>query len=77
ANPNWMSGGFENVGGVILTYNRLCIIALSLLVLGLVVMILRKTQFGLEMRAVTQNRGMARSMGIDSSRVDAMTFGLG
>ena len=76
-NPAWMSGGVEIVGGVILTYNRLCIIAFSLIVLGLVVLILRKTHFGLEMRAVTQNRGMARSMGIDSSRVDALTFGLG
>lgn len=77
ANPNWMSGGVEIIGGVILTYNRLCIIAFCLIVLGLVVLVLRKTHFGLEMRAVTQNRGMARSMGIDSSRVDALTFGLG
>ena len=77
ANPNWMSGGFEIIGGVVLTYNRLCIIAFCLIVLGLVVLILRKTHFGLEMRAVTQNRRMARSMGIDSSRVDALTFGLG
>jgi urea transport system permease protein len=77
ANPNWMSGGVEIIGGVILTYNRLCIIAFCLIVLGLVLLVLRKTHFGLEMRAVTQNRGMARSMGIDSSRVDALTFGLG
>ena len=77
ANPDWMSGGVEVIGGVILTYNRLCIIAFSLIVLGLVVVILRRTHFGLEMRAVTQNRGMARSMGIDSSRVDMLTFGLG
>mgnify|MGYP003673678399 CR=1 FL=1 len=76
-NPNWMSGGIEIIGGVILTYNRLCIIAFSLIVLGLVLLVLRRTHFGLEMRAVTQNRGMARSMGIDSSRVDALTFGLG
>jgi urea transport system permease protein len=77
ANPNWMSGGVEIIGGVILTYNRLCIIAFCLIVLGLVLLVLRKTHFGLEMRAVTQNRSMARSMGIDSSRVDALTFGLG
>ncbi|MCB9930374.1 MAG: urea ABC transporter permease subunit UrtB [Alphaproteobacteria bacterium] len=77
ANPNWMSGGVEIIGGVVLTYNRLCIIAFCLIVLGLVVLVLRKTHFGLEMRAVTQNRRMARSMGIDSSRVDALTFGLG
>ena len=77
ANPNWMSGGFEIIGGVVLTYNRLCIIVFCLIVLSLVLLVLRKTHFGLEMRAVTQNRGMARTMGIDSSRVDALTFGLG
>ena len=77
ANPHWMSGGVEVIGGVILTYNRICIIGFSLVVLGLVVVVLRRTHFGLEMRAVTQNRGMARTMGIDSSRVDALTFGLG
>jgi urea transport system permease protein len=77
ANPNWMSGGFEFIGGVVLTYNRLCIIVFCLIVLALVLLVLRKTHFGLEMRAVTQNRGMARTMGIDSSRVDALTFGLG
>ena len=32
---------------------------------------------GCEMRAVTQNRRMAASMGIRTSRVDALTFGLG
>ncbi len=77
ANPNWMSGGFEIIGGVVLTYNRLCIIVFCLIVLSLVLLVLRKTHFGLEMRAVTQNRSMARTMGIDSSRVDALTFGLG
>jgi urea transport system permease protein len=77
ANPNWMSGGFEFIGGVVLTYNRLCIIVFCLIVLALVLLVLRKTHFGLEMRAVTQNRGMARTMGIDSARVAALTFGLG
>ena len=38
---------------------------------------LRFTALGLEMRAVTQNRRMAASMGIATSRVDALTFGLG
>ena len=38
---------------------------------------LRRTRLGLEIRAVAQNRGMARSMGIRSEWVDAATFGLG
>jgi len=75
--PSWMSGAFETAGGLVLTYNRIWIIVFSLLVLGLIALLLRKTAFGLQMRAVTQNRRMAASMGIRTGRVDALTFGLG
>ena len=76
-NPEWMSGGIELVGGVVLTYNRIWIIVFSLLVLGALVLVLRYTAFGLQMRAVTQNRRMASTMGIRTNWVDALTFGLG
>ncbi len=77
ANPAWMTGGFEIVGGAVLTYNRLVIIAFCLAVLAAVAAILRYSRFGLEMRAVTQNRRMAASMGVHTGRVDALTFALG
>jgi urea transport system permease protein len=77
ANPSWMSGGFEVFGGVFLTWNRLIIIVFCLAVLGAVALILRFTRFGLEMRAVTQSRSTAATMGINTARVDALTFGLG
>ncbi len=76
-NPSWMSGYIELTGGVVLTYNRIWIIVFSLLVLGGLALVLRKTSFGLKMRAVTQNRRMAGSMGIRTGAIDAMTFGLG
>jgi urea transport system permease protein len=76
-NPEWMSGAIEITGGLVLTYNRIWIIVFSLLVLGLLMMFLKKTAFGLQMRAVTQNRSMASSMGIKTGYVDALTFGLG
>lgn len=75
--PQWMSGLPEINGVLSLTYNRLYIIIFSFMVVALLWTILRKTFFGLQMRAVTQNRPMANSMGIRSSWVDAMTFGLG
>jgi len=53
------------------------IICFSLGVFVALLALLRYTRFGLEMRAVTQNRPMAASMGIRTSRVDALTFGLG
>jgi urea transport system permease protein len=60
-----------------LTYNRLYIVLFALAVLAGLILLLRKTPIGLEMRAVTQNRAMASSMGIRTGRVDALTFGLG
>ncbi|TCT09250.1 amino acid/amide ABC transporter membrane protein 1 (HAAT family) [Tepidamorphus gemmatus] len=74
--PSWMSGAFE-LGGMAITYNRLVIVLFALTVLLLLVAALKYTAFGLRMRAVTQNRRMAGSMGIRTSWVDAMTFGLG
>ena len=75
-NPSFMSGAFD-LGGITVTYNRLWIICFSLSVFVALLGLLRFTRFGLEMRAVTQNRTMAASMGIRTSRVDALTFGLG
>jgi len=76
-NPSWMSGAIETSTGLVLTYNRIWIIVFSLGVLGLLALITRKTMFGLQMRAVMQNRSMASSMGIRSGWVDALTFALG
>jgi len=76
-NPSWMSGAIETSTGLVLTYNRIWIILFSLAVLVLLAIIARKTMFGLQMRAVTQNRAMASSMGIRSGWVDALTFALG
>jgi urea transport system permease protein len=75
-NPSFMSGAFD-LGGITITYNRLWIICFALAVFVALLALLRFTRFGLEMRAVTQNRPMAASMGIRTARVDALTFGLG
>ena len=75
-NPSWMSGAFD-LGQITITYNRLWILCFTLAVFVILLAMLRYTALGLEMRAVTQNRRMAASMGIATSRVDALTFGLG
>ena len=53
------------------------IVIFCLVVFAALLAVIRFTRFGLEMRAVTQNRRMAAAMGIRTSWVDAMTFGLG
>ncbi|WP_127073109.1 urea ABC transporter permease subunit UrtB [Pelagibacterium lentulum] len=75
-NPSYMSGAFDFMG-IAITYNRLWIVVFSLVVFALLLLVLNKTPLGLQMRAVTQNRRMASSMGIRTPWVDAMTFGLG
>jgi len=75
-NPDWMSGAFE-FGQMTVTYNRLWIVVFAVLVFAGLMLVLKKTPFGLYTRAVTQNRRMAASMGIRTPWIDALTFGLG
>ncbi len=75
-NPSWMSGSFD-VGYLTVTWNRMWIIVFSLAVFFALLMLLKRSAFGLQMRAVTQNRRMASSMGIRTPWVDAFTFALG
>ncbi|MCK8785021.1 urea ABC transporter permease subunit UrtB [Roseomonas sp. NAR14] len=75
--PAWMQGTLLLPGGVTVTQNRLWIILFGLLVLGLTFAIIRLTRFGLEMRAVVQNRRIAATQGIRTWRVDMLTFAFG
>jgi urea transport system permease protein len=76
-NPSWLSGGVTVLSSVVLPYNRIAIIAFALLVLLAMTLVLTRTRLGLYVRAVTQNRGMAASVGVPTARVDMLAFGLG
>ena len=77
ATPEFMSGQWVINDALSLTWNRIYIVLFTLVVFAALQLILRRTSLGLTVRAVSQNRAMARSMGINSDRVDAITFGLG
>jgi len=77
ANPDFMSGVLQVNGVFSLTLNRLYILIFCLLVFLALVLLLKRSRFGLEVRAVSQNRAMARAMGVRSARIDSLTFGLG
>ncbi|MBL4901463.1 MAG: urea ABC transporter permease subunit UrtB [Desulfocapsa sp.] len=77
ASPAWMSGSLQINPILSLTNNRIAILIFSLLVFAGLYLILKKSSIGLQVRAVSQNRKMARAMGIRAARVDALTFGLG
>ncbi len=76
SSPAFMTG-FFNFAGLQITYGRLWILLFALAVFAGFHAIFRLTPLGLQMRAVTQNRRMASSMGVNTPWVDAMTFGLG
>jgi urea transport system permease protein len=75
--PDFMTGSLYINDALSLTYNRLYIIVFALLVFFAVLYIMKKTTLGLQVRAVTQNREMAKAMGINTDRIDMITFGLG
>ena len=75
--PDWMSGTLQLNEALSITYNRLYIVFFTLIVFTILLLVLKRTRLGLDIRAVAQNRTMARAMGIRSKWVDAMTFGLG
>ncbi len=77
ATPDWMSGTFQVNDALSITSNRLYIVLFTLAVFTILVLVLKRTRLGLDIRAVAQNRSMAQAMGIKSEWVDAMTFGLG
>ena len=74
---SWLQGAVEVLPDVSLPLSRLFIIGLALLVTAGVYKLLFGTRLGLELRAVMQNRAMAGAAGIDTERVDALSFALG
>ncbi len=75
--PAWLSGSLEINPFFAITYNRLYIIIFALVIFALLILLLKKTTLGLQVRAVSQNREMARAMGIKTQWIDSLTFGLG
>ncbi|TRW98252.1 urea ABC transporter permease subunit UrtB [Paracoccus sp. M683] len=75
--PAWLEGSVSFGGDVSISSIRVAIFVLALLFLGLFLIVMNRTRLGLQVRAVTQNPGMAASMGINPDRVAMMTFGLG
>lgn len=74
--PSFLNGGIHFFG-VTFSYNRLFIFLMVGLALFAIWAVIYKTNFGSQMRAVMQNRPMAQSMGINSRRIDNITFGIG
>ncbi|MGR3584069.1 MAG: urea ABC transporter permease subunit UrtB, partial [Pseudooceanicola nanhaiensis] len=75
--PGWLDGALSFNDVVSISYIRIAIFVLALVFLAFFLFLMKRTRLGLETRAVTQNRNMAASMGINPDRVNMLTFGLG
>jgi urea transport system permease protein len=72
-----MSGSLQINEALSITYNRLYVVLFMLVVFAILLVVLKYTSLGLRVRAVAQNRSMAKAMGVRTDWVDALTFGLG
>ena len=75
--PEWLDGALVFNDVIAISYIRIAIFVLAVMFLCLILFVLKRTRLGLEVRAVTQNPGMAASMGINPDRINMLTFGLG
>ena len=75
--PNWMMGSLPVTDTIDVQINGLFVMGLTLVITGLVAILLYRSRWGLQVRAVVTNRTMSGAVGIDTRRVDWLTFGLG
>lgn len=75
--PSYVSGGIPVLGDFLMTWNRLFAIGFALVTLVATWALVRHSGFGLDLRAVTQNRDMAGCIGIPTRRIDMLAFGFG
>jgi urea transport system permease protein len=74
---SWLQGAWLASEGIELPLSRIFILFLTLFVAVAVYIFLFRSRWGLRIRAVTQNRTMAGAAGINTARVDVVTFALG
>jgi urea transport system permease protein len=75
--PSWAGGNWEILQDVVLPYNRLFLIALTVFCILSVIALFRYTRMGLMIRATVQNREMAQALGVNTRLVDMFTFAFG
>ena len=77
SNPSWLTGLWQIDPALSLAINRVVIFCFCLLIFLILMWLIKYSFFGLKLRAVSQNRDMARALGARSTSIDAVTFGLG
>ncbi|KQP92121.1 urea ABC transporter permease subunit UrtB [Methylobacterium sp. Leaf117] len=75
--PSWLIGSVQVTDTIEIPINGMFVMAITTLITVGVALLMYRSRFGAQVRAVVQNRAMAGAVGIDTERVDRLTFGLG
>ena len=75
--PDWMIGSYPLTDLIEIPINGIFVMLLTLTITLAVYLLMFRSAWGLQVRAVVQNRPMAAAVGINTARVDRYTFGLG
>ena len=75
--PSFLEKSLRITGMLSLPYKRLFILVIAVVCLVGVYLLMYKTRQGRNIRAVMQNRDMAASLGVNTRRIDSMTFAIG
>jgi len=75
--PQWMMGSLPVFGSIEVQINGLLVMGITLLITAMVALLMYRSRWGLQVRAVVANRTMSGAVGIDTRRIDRLTFGLG
>lgn len=74
--PDWLSGNVQ-IGGLVMSNYRLFVIAFSIGILVATWLLMTRTEFGMKLRAVIQNRNISECYGIEAKKVYSVTFAYG
>jgi urea transport system permease protein len=75
--PSWLIGSVQVTDTIEIPINGLFVMAVTILITVSVALLIFRSRFGQQVRAVMSNRAMAGAVGIDTEKVDRYTFGLG
>ncbi|MDX1796059.1 MAG: urea ABC transporter permease subunit UrtB [Hydrogenovibrio sp.] len=75
--PDWILGSLSPTDMIDIPINGLFVLGLTIIMTVGVFVFLNKSHWGIQVRATTQNRMMANAVGINTKKVDRLTFAIG
>ncbi|MGQ0701109.1 MAG: urea ABC transporter permease subunit UrtB [Panacagrimonas sp.] len=75
--PQWMMGSLSMTDTIQVQINGLFVVGLTILISIGTFLLMFRSRWGLQVRAITANRTMSGAVGINTRRVDALTFAFG